>query len=134
MALHPVEFAKRLLRQADRAASASGAPACQTLVAIGHRELASQTAEGAARASFVAGRAFECAERAKVRGLSGAHAGKSRLPCHVTFQESRLGPSAVLLYRGRSINVVNYPRGTVLDARKRAKARRKLMRGCFELR
>jgi len=48
----------------------------------------------------------------------------SKRKCNVKFQKSRLGPSAVLYdARGRSINLINYPKGTKLTKAKKARAR-----------
>ena len=54
--------------------------------------------------------------------------------CHVEFRDSRLGVSAILFdRRGRSLNVVNFPRGHAPSTKERTRARRLLMTGCTQL-
>jgi len=53
--------------------------------------------------------------------------------CTVVFRTDRVGPYAMLMSRGHSINVMNFPSGTVLTRGKKLHARRLLMRGCAEL-
>jgi len=72
--VNPVESARRLLDRAGRAAAASGAPACELLVDIGRRALDRSGAEATSEAAFAAGRAFECAARAGMRGALGSDA------------------------------------------------------------
>jgi hypothetical protein len=53
------------------------------------------------------------------------------MKCSVKFQDSRLGPSAVLFdAQGRSINSINYPRGTKLTAKDKERARKLLQPSC----
>lgn len=55
--------------------------------------------------------------------------------CTVRFIENGVhGPSAVLMYRGRSLNSINYSRHDKLTPAKKKRARRMLMAGCDELR
>ena len=67
MAKSSLETSARLLHKVERAAAASGAPACEVLVDVGKRVLARGTDEAAAEAAFVAGRAFECVSRVSAR-------------------------------------------------------------------
>jgi hypothetical protein len=58
----------------------------------------------------------------------------ARAKCTVEFRTSKHGPSAILFDAfGNSINAMNYPRGTQLSTKERARARRTLMKGCAEL-
>jgi hypothetical protein len=59
---------------------------------------------------------------------------KTKKTCTVAFTASAHGPSAVLYdKRGRSINVMNFPKGHALTAKEKTRARRRLMAGCAEL-
>jgi hypothetical protein len=58
----------------------------------------------------------------------------AKAKCHVEFVTGRGGPAAVLMDdRGRSLNVINYPRDHHLTPKAKTAARRRLMRGCQEL-
>lgn len=51
--------------------------------------------------------------------------------CSVRFQDSRLGPSAVLFdARGRAVNSINYPKGTKLTSKDKQRARKLLQPSC----
>jgi hypothetical protein len=57
------------------------------------------------------------------------------MKCSVKFQTSRLGPSAVLFdAQGRSINAINYPKGTKLTAKDKERAKKLLQPSCRALR
>jgi hypothetical protein len=59
---------------------------------------------------------------------------KKKSTCTVTFTASAHGPSAVLYdKRGRSINVMNFPKGHRLTAKDQARARKRLLASCREL-
>lgn len=53
--------------------------------------------------------------------------------CTVKFTMTSRGPSAVLDYRGHSLNVMNYPKGYAITRKEKSKARHRLLRGCAEL-
>jgi len=59
---------------------------------------------------------------------------KKKNTCTVEFTDDKRGPSAVLYdKRGRSINVMNFPKGHQLTAKERTRARKRLMAGCSQL-
>jgi len=53
--------------------------------------------------------------------------------CTVRFQRSPHGPAAVLMWNGRAINSVNYPKHHKITVSEARRARRMLMVGCDEL-
>jgi hypothetical protein len=53
--------------------------------------------------------------------------------CTVVFTVSSRGPNAVLMWKGRSLNAMNYPRGHVITAQEKAVARKRLLKGCAEM-
>jgi hypothetical protein len=54
-----------------------------------------------------------------------------RSTCRVVFEKDRFGTSAILLWRGRSLNVQGL--GKKPTAKQKASARKRLMKGCAEL-
>ena len=57
---------------------------------------------------------------------------KRRKPkCTVVFETGRLGPSAVLMWHGRSLNATSFRNPPT--ARQKTAARKRLLRGCAEL-
>lgn len=58
----------------------------------------------------------------------------AKAKCTVVFEGGHDRPAAILYARdGRALNAMNYPRGTMLTAKERARARKRLMKGCAEL-
>lgn len=53
--------------------------------------------------------------------------------CKVVFRRSGVGPAAILLWNGRSLNAINYPRGARITVTEARRAKAKLMAGCAEL-
>lgn len=53
--------------------------------------------------------------------------------CTVVFTTTSRGPDAVLLWKGRSLNAMNYPKGHVITASEKRVARKRLLRGCAEM-
>ncbi len=53
--------------------------------------------------------------------------------CTVKFKHDRVGPTAILLWAGRSLNAINFPRGHRVTVSEARRAKSKLMAGCAEL-
>lgn len=57
----------------------------------------------------------------------------SKPRCKVVFRRSGVGPEAILMWNGHSLNAINYPRGARITVAGARRAKATLMRGCAEL-
>jgi len=53
--------------------------------------------------------------------------------CTVRFKHGGAGPSAVLMWRGRSLNYIAFPKGQRVTVAAARRAKAQLMRGCAGL-
>lgn len=51
--------------------------------------------------------------------------------CRVIFRRDSDGPAAILMWQGRPLNAINFPRGHRVSVSEARRAKARLMRGCL---